>query len=86
MNVVPLLIVAVILLMGLLVVMLLVYLLLRLMGALRRAYLGLFTRPKPHALYRLHDTRRLAKQAIDDASDEFLEDVYQQTLRDWSRF
>lgn len=86
MNLICLLIYSAIVLTGLLIVALLAYTLLRLMGALRRAYLGLFTRRKPHALYRLHDTRRVAKQGIDDASDEFLEDVYRQTLRDWSRF
>lgn len=86
MNPICLLIDIAIVLTGLLVVALLAYSLLRLMGALRRAYLTLFARPKPHALYRLHNTRRSAQQAMDDASDEFLDDIYRQAMHDWSHF
>jgi hypothetical protein len=86
MNLVCLLIYIVTLLAGLLVVALLAYGLLRLFGAIHRAYLALFVRAKPDRVSQIHETRRKAQQSMDEVSKEFLDDIYQQTLRDWSRF
>ena len=71
---------------GLLVSLLLLYLVLRLLTVIGRTWRVLNPPPDLDKAQEIARIRHEAEQAMDEVSKEFLDDIYRQALRDWSRF
>ena len=71
---------------GLLVSLLLLYLVLRLLTVIGRTWRVLTHPPDVDKAQEIARIRHEAERAMDEVSKEFLDDIYRQALRDWSRF